>query len=702
MAYLRSVDMPFLLLQFTSNFFLWLLACMLLGTAYAFLMYNRSILKSPLNRLLFFLRLIVVTAIAFLLVAPMLRFMGSISEKPLIILAQDNSSSIWISKPAGFDTSAYNRDLKDLVKTLSADYEVRSMTFGSAIVPELNPQYSEPITNISSVFKYVSDQYANRNIGAVILVSDGIYNQGGNPEYAAQNLKSPVFTVALGDTIAKKDLLISNVNYNNIVYLGNDFEVNISVSAFQSRGARTILTVSDASGALFSKSLSIESNEMNLSVPVILPAKRKGIQRYTISLSSVPGELSIENNKQSFYVEVIDGKKKVLVLANSPHPDIAAIRSSLAINKNYEFKTKLFSDYRQADLEGAGLIIMHQLPSAQADISTILRQSGSIPIWYILGAQTNISQFSTIQNLLTINSAGSTEETTASVNADFYEFTISEATRNSLQKFAPLISPFGTYAVKSQASVLLNQQIGRLATDKPLLAFSKTEGKKLAVLAGEGLWKWRLQDFEETGTHNAVDELITKTIQLLVSQDDKRKFRVYTSKNTFDESEHVVLNAELYNNNYELLNSPDVSLSLKNTSLNKSYSFLFTRSGNSYILDAGILPPGEYSYVANTTLGSTKLSQKGEFVIMKTQAEYRQTTANHQLLHNLANLNNGDLVYPRSLNELPGMLKKNELIKTISYENNRYEELINFKLIFFLIVTLLSLEWIIRKRNGKA
>ncbi|HEU0125769.1 MAG TPA: hypothetical protein VFQ56_05665, partial [Flavobacterium sp.] len=236
-------------------------------------------------------------------------------------------------------------------------------------------------------------------------------------------------------------------------------------------------------------------------------------------------------------------------------------------------------------------------------------------------------------------------------------------------------------------------------TARPLLIFSKDAERKVAVLTGEGIWRWRLEDFKETGTHQSVDELLSKVIQFMVSKDDKRKFRVYPAKNTFAESEHVILNAELYNENYELINTPDVSVTLNNSN-KKSYPFIFTRTGNGYILDAGLLPAGEYSFLANTQLGKSKQTASGKFVIVQQQLEHRQTTANHQLLYNLSVLNDGELIDPSQLSQLKEKIKANELIKTISYEDKKYEDLVSLKLIFFLILALLTAEWFLRKRNG--
>src|SRR5699024_7035618 len=118
-------------------------------------------------------------------------------------------------------------------------------------------------------------------------------------------------------------------------------------------------------------------------------------------------------------------------------------------------------------------------------------------------------------------------------------------------------------------------------------------------------------------------------------------------KTSYDQSERVILNAELYNESYELVNAPDVSLIVKGKS--KTYPYLFSRTANGYILDAGTLPAGEYTFRAATQLGESKYSAAGRFLVLQQQAEYRQTTANHQLLYNLAAINDGEVIYPSNL-----------------------------------------------------
>jgi hypothetical protein len=125
-------------------------------------------------------------------------------EKPVIIIAQDNSQSIVKTIDSSYYRSEYIDNLKHLIKQLSSDYEVVSYTFGQGVTSgdekKLDPGFDENQSNISEMLQYVGEAYEGCNVGAVILATDGIYNKGLNPIAAARRLSFPIYTIAMGDT----------------------------------------------------------------------------------------------------------------------------------------------------------------------------------------------------------------------------------------------------------------------------------------------------------------------------------------------------------------------------------------------------------------------------------------------------------------------------------------------------------------------
>jgi hypothetical protein len=679
----------------------WAPVCLLLGLLYAWLMYRQPVnLSDKFRYALFAARAIAVFVIALLLVSPLVRSVSYKPQKPLILIAQDNSQSVNTFKPAGFNAPQFVDELGKLKQLLGDQYEVHEFNFGHELNDGLSKKFDDKQTNIAATIKQLNDRFVNQNIGAVVLATDGLYNQGADPQYEARNLKASIYTIALGDTIARRDLLIGNVNYNKTAFLGNDFEIEVLTEAWQSKGETMRLTITEDGRQVHTQNIAVNSNAFKQVIPVKLNADKKGIRKFNISIAPVKNELSVQNNTETIYIEVLDVKQKILLLYDGPHPDVSVIRQSVESNKNYELKASMVSDMAATKWSDYSLVILYQ-PSANTFglVKDLIKSK--IPLWYMLGAQADIGSFNAQQKLTTI-SAGRQEmqEVFAQPTTDFSSFTLSDSTLQKIAKLPPLMAPYGNYGIAAPNGVLFKQRIGAVPTTYPLMLFGDDNGKRIGVLAGEGIWRWQLSEYQAYGNHYALEELFSQSVQYLTANADRQKFRAYPSKNIFDEGENVLLNAELYNDALELTNTPDVKLDLKSTA-GKNYSFLFTRNGQSYQLDAGALPVGEYSYTATTKLGNHPFTATGQLTVKPLNLEIRQSAANHQLLNNMAKQSGGQMLQSSQINRLAELIRKNENVKTLVYEDRHYSDMIDVKWVFVMILALLGAEWFFRKREGE-
>jgi len=223
-----------------------ILFCILLGLGYALVLYfrdNTFLEKSNvLNWGLGGLRFLVVTLLSMLLLSPLLKSILTETQKPVVILAQDASESIG-AELSEEEEATYRENFEQLADDLSEDYEVVRYTFGSEVRETDTLRFNDKATNISDMLSRAYDLYSNQNLGAVILATDGIYNQGSNPVYLGSKLAAPVYSIALGDTIPKKDLVIKRVFNNKITYLGDRFTVQIDIAAQNCAGTSTTLNV---------------------------------------------------------------------------------------------------------------------------------------------------------------------------------------------------------------------------------------------------------------------------------------------------------------------------------------------------------------------------------------------------------------------------------------------------------------------------
>ena len=690
--------------SFSLYILLALLGCLLAGILFAWLLYRKTEhLDKRLRYGLFVIRTVAVTVITALLFFPLVRSVSYNLEKPVIVIGQDNSLSVGAIEPNGFNKQQYEKDMQALADKLSEKYEVKVYNFSDSVKSGYDFKNKGQVSNASKFINQLNDELLNRNVGSVILASDGIFNRGGSPLYDLNKLKAPVYTIALGDTIPKKDLMISNVNHNSLVYLDNEFTLEVQVQAFESKGEMSRVLVMEGGKKIYDEQIQINSNAFVKNIPIKLKASRLGLQKYTIQLSPLKNEISERNNAQSIFIEVIDARQKILIASAGPHPDIAALKQAISINKHYDLKIALGDDLSVINPKDYSLIILYQFPALQNDGGTFINkvQQSNVPLWYILGAQSNLYAFNKMQSAVNFNGSNNTlQEAFAVANTGFTAFEMSATFDKQIEGFDPLQAPFGEVRINGTALVALKQRIGKIKTESPQLFFMNAEGKKAGYLIGEGIWRWRLGEAQNDQKSNAFNTLISNAVQYVSAKDDRRKFKVYTAKNTFDENENVPINAVLYNDSYVSVNTPDVSIQIKNEE-GKVYNFLFSRTETAYQLDAGMLPAGNYTYTATTNLGGKKHTAQGVFYVNTLVAEYQLTIANHQLLNTMAMQTGGKMYMPQNLSQILKDIEANEQVKTLSYEDRKYEELINFKWVFALIVMLLTLEWFLRKRNGE-
>lgn len=673
--------------------------CAIAGFIYATILYYQNTKLSEFSvlvkRILFFIRFIAITLLAFFLLSPLIKHLSRRVEKPVIIIAQDNSESIAFGKD-NRSKNQYLASLDKLSDELSSKYEVRKFSFGDFITEQNSFDslgFDEKTTNIASFIEELQTRFANKNVGALILASDGLYNKGAHPVYASEKIKYPIYTIALGDTTIKKDLVLAKIEHNKVAYLGNKFPLQLNISAQKLKGQVTTVTIHKADKLLFSQSVNINSENFNTSIAVYLDAKETGLQHFSVRLSQLSDETNPENNKKDVYIEVMDARQKIAIIADAPHPDIAAIKLSLESNQNYEVESYL-SDNFKSSLKSYSLIILHSLPNSKNNCAAVLKEAAdnTIPIWGFSGAN------GSFKNGLNYMPASKLSEAEPVLEQGFPLFTISEQLKKAINDFPAIATSYNASGINNVSNVLFNQRIGIVDTKTPLMYFSTQNDSKMAVFNGEGIWRWKLQDYAANGNNQMFDELISKTVQYLAIKEDKSFFRVIT-KNNFYENETVEMQAELYNESYELINDPEINIMIVDKD-NKKYPFTFSKTENAYRLNAGIFPVGDYKFQAQAKVGDKVYKQSGSFSVTALQIELTNTTADHQLLFQLAKKHSGEMMYLQNMNDLIEKLNNRDDIKSVAYTEKRLDELIHLKWIFFILLFLFTVEWFIRKRNG--
>ena len=633
---------------------MWLvLMALAIGLVYASLLYLFSKKYGKmLTVLLFSLRAIVVAIVVMLFINPYIKQKTAKIENPIIVFAKDNSESM----------TEYPTSVDSVMHILEKNYDVEYYGFGD--------QY----TNISSALSTISRQYYKKNVGAVVLISDGIVNQGVNPELNIESYPFPIYSVTLGDTVSYPSMTINDVKYNKTVPANMLFPLRVTANALNYKGESMNVIVKIDGNEVENVTVPVTSNRFSKTLDFNIDSGEEGTKQV---------DIIVGDKTRRVFVTVTDKKYRILCLARAPHPDIAAIKS--ALDDHFEFDV-IFDDNVVANYDlplRYDLLIMHNIAI-----------KSSVPSLSIIGS--NFDAFNESQDIVKITrgAVNTNLDVTGRFNNAFGLFTISSDIKNELKSYPPLSLPHCEISFNGRHDDALLMNIMDLETPNPLLAFSTdSDGNKHAFIFGTGCWRWKLYEYFHHKNNDGFNEIISKTVKYLLTEKDKEL--TVNHKDSYLNTESITISAELRNPSRELINEPDLHIMINN-----SYDYMFSKGENNYHLNIGMLPEGIYKYRAHTSFGGVDYNATGTFTVESLGVEAQDLTANIERMRSLASQTGGKHYYITDIQQITYDLKHDSRITSISREETRYDDLINLRWLFFSILGLITIEWLLRKIFG--
>jgi len=690
-------------MSFSYPFFWWILPFVLLiSVAIAVWLYAKNPLQISsklLSILLITIRALCLFFLFLLLLGPLFKWKQTTFLKPLLLLAIDNSESMLLHSDALEIKQNLASQIDKIKQELENDFSVETVLFSDQVKPQDSLNFKGKLTGFDALFEDAKLRFANRNEGAMLVISDGNYNTGTEPSYLANDFRFPVYTLGTGDTSSFKDCWLHHPKYNELVYAENAFTIAFNAQAKGFPIANSQVQLFENGKCLATKPVQLKNGQVQNCFFEIL-AQKEGVHTYQIKLQAVSGEKTIANNQLQVVVEVLKSKQKIVLVYAVPHPDIAAIKQLLQSNKNIDLETVSLQEHQASSIQKSDVYILYQIPGQKSEALKLVEQlnSAQMPQFYILGAQTNLAALNQLKMGFEIYGNRNNTSDAKAWNVKTENLFISDADFSVLEKLPPLTVPYGTYQLAPFAEVILGQQIGYVKTDLPLLFFLKNHSQKKAVLCGEGLWHWKLLAFQQNKNNEFLMGLLSKTIQYIAGKEDKSRFRVKPLKKLFDENEEIQFEAAYFNELFEPSNAERVLLSIT-IEQNKEFKFEFEKNDQAYQLNAGLLTPGIYTYKAEVE-GISGLKKQGSFQIKQVLAEQSVSGANHTTLRKLAAESNGMFFPYQQIADFPALLKKQYPSKQVIVETDIVQELISFKFLLFALFLLASVEWFVRKWNG--
>ena len=671
----------------TSTILLILLSFIISGVVAFYQYLFKAVNQNKTNWLLAFLRFISVFSLLLLLINPVVsRKVIETNKIPLAIVA-DNSRSISELKANAVALKLFEKLNSN--SALKEKFEIQSYTFDDTFVAGKSLDFKGNQSNIHDVA--VNLKQLNKNaFYPVVLVTDG--NQTiGNDYVFSFHESTTVFPVVLGDTTTTFDLKINQLNANKYAFLKNKFPVEVFLQYNGNKSVSAAFSIEKNGKKISNQTINFDAKNKVQSVQILLEAHRVGLQKYKAVISSSVKEKNTYNNSKNFAVEVLDQKKEIALISDVSHPDLGAIKR--AIESNAQRKVTIVKPNSINDLKKYNVLILYQ-PNASFRKVFEANKNLKINTFIVTGMATDYNLLNQMQSDLEFKLTNKKENFTTSFVPNFNLFAQSDI---QFSQFPPLENPFGKITEKGSVNTLLKAKVNDIEVGNPILTFSEKGIIRNAYLLGENSWKWRMESFVLNQSYEKYDLFIDKIIQYLSTNSAKKSLLV-EHESFYNSGETIEIFAQYFNKSYELEENANLSITLTNKNIKSTKNYNFSKANNGYQAIFDGLTPGNYMFQVKET--TSNASYNGTFEVLDFDVEKQFVNPDVSKLQQLANQNNGEIIYPNQIEKLLQKLLQKDTYLPVEKTIIKNSPLIDSLWLLIIIVVSLTIEWFTRKYNG--
>lgn len=628
----------------------------------------------------------------FLLFKPTVRFIIEQLLKPEIIVYTD------ISKSADKEANAAFESLKVVIeKELGDDLMIRRVDFASRIYDSKSTFFRDVnSTRIDNITHHFVSEQLNESIVGGVLISDGIFNEGQNPNFQVVKSKSPLWSIGIGDTTQYPDVSIESILCNEKVALGNTTEVEINVKSIFEKNKKLEMVVFLDNQII--QKFSWIPNEETSSKAYIFNFQSNKIGWHTIKavVNGQDKEKNKDNNSLSRTIEIVDKTKKVHIVYGGAHPDVKCLTKSIEIG----LQTEVTSDNEDETLnfDKFDIVVFHGIRNTGLIQQCIEKNK---PFWVFSNNKKSIQAAMDYTDLeiQMPNSRIQWQEVQAYLNPNFELFN-SEDFGNSLPLWKSVNSPLLKYKLGANVTAQTFQKWNGIKTNFPLSVFSQSTNSRSIWFMGDGIWRWRLQEYSLNQRSILFDEWVANNINWLSNFSERKEpIEIQLPKRSFLYGERIHFEVLSRDATGKLVNSKEIKFTIID-SQNREIPVPIFPANNKYKGVIDNLNSGNYQLKAHFKNNPALVASIG-LIIQPFSLEDRTKKADFKTLEKMALKTGGSFLSLKNLNVLVEEIKRNSLNSKRSIIINAQEEMNRLWPLLIVLIILFSGEWFLRKWMGK-
>ena len=734
-----------------------LVLIVLLAAVFVYFIYLRPRvrLSKRTTATLIALRVALLTILVTLLLRPVVVVSSVIPRSSYVAILVDDSVSMKLrDMPDGntrIDTvkqSLLANGTNSFLNRLDAKFKTSLYGFAGALsrLKGANDLFAEGRTSdLAGALDETIKRSSGMPLSAVVLATDGASNVPRDFAATLRELRArdiPVFTVGVGNTARPMDAELTRINMPRRVLVGSRVNIETYVGLSSYQATKVLIAVREDGRAIKTEETNLRGNDtqaVNLEITPTTP----GIHRYTVEITPLDDELTVENNKQDALVEVISGPLRLLHVEGEPRWELGKIRESLALNeKNIVLvslqRTGENKFYRQGiasqnelatgfpvteeelfAYDGlvigsveAGFFTADQLRSIEAFVAR--RGGGLLAIGGRLAFDGGKYKGTTIDDLLPVTlTGGPTDDATSFAPVykplltgagQSHPITRLQDDRGANQKAWNELPPISVSQVlanvKPGASVLLEARRveGSGSQTAPLLVQQRYgRGQTLALTASD-TWRWRMRMDSKNNAH----ETFWRQMLRYVVSGTPRQIEIGAERDVYAMDDTINIVADVRDKRFNPVSDANAIARVtkpSGTIVDVPLTFTTLNSVNTYAGQFKADELGEHRIeLTGTSAGLGTLSAKSSVLVSDLNREYYSAAQNSDLLKRIAAETGGKYFTPAEAESLLDDL----VYRQTPYSERVTKDLWDMPVNFMLIVGLLSAEWFLRKREGLA
>ena len=701
---------------------LFVLTAALLSIALSVFVYRITIPAIPgrVRLLLVALRSLGLFFLFLLIAEPLVSLFQRTDEPPQTLVLVDNSRSMTIADKSGVRSEDLRSVLNsDAIQRLSEFGEVRFAVFDSRARFFSSFSYDSLTfagdgTNLSQALQQVKEEAQKSNIRSVVIISDGNSTSGSSPLFEAEDLHIPLFAVGIGDTTEQRDVVVHTVLTNTLTYAGTRVPVNVTVKSSGFGGQRVEVTLRDSTGVVDRQFLTLQSGEREYSVALSFIPEKPGLQKHRVTVTSLPEELTDQNNRATFFTKVLKSKMRIAILAGEPGADLAFIKRALEQDPNIEVTTFIEQpggDVRPGSLAAQALkeqdcLLLVGFPrtdTSPANLNAVADAvKNGLPFLFLASRQLDVTRLGPLEPVLplTIRKNLANE---AQIFLQIPEtqkrhviLRLKTPTDDPWSSLPPLFQQHHDVRVKPEAQALAFSHIQNITMKIPSIAVRNTAGHKSLAVMAYGLWRWKM--LGDKRQKDLLDEFMSNSIRWLTTRDDDKKIRVTPALEFFSSRDPVEFIGQVYDDSFQPIDDAHITVSVQER--NEKRELTLSSLGNGqYAGNWDNLPEGDYSFTAIVQRDAAILGREtGTFSVGDLAIEFLETQAHPLLLQQLAAQTGGAYLEKGQRDRLPDAVRSTPGFRSREIVRSSEIELWNARWSMILLLAVFAGEWLVRKR----